>query len=87
MSSHNIATGFGKTYVAYLLAQYSNKCLDGKTLLITPRVMLVEQGMSDMQKYMETIPDEMRLKCYGICGNNRLPSPMKKKAWNILPAG
>ena len=21
------------------------------------------------------------------CGNNRLPSPMKKKAWNILPAG
>lgn len=68
MSSHCISTGFGKTYVCYLLAQYTKQILDGKTLLITPRVALVEQGIADMHNYMQTIEASMHLKCYGICG-------------------
>lgn len=69
LSSHNIATGFGKTYLAYLLAQYTAQQMDGKTLLIAPRVLLVEQGMKDFTEYMQTIAEESRLQCYGICGS------------------
>jgi superfamily II DNA or RNA helicase len=71
MSSHTIATGFGKTYLSYLLAQYAKQVLDGKTLLITPRVILVEQGVADFNDYMKTIEPERHLKLYGICGNFR----------------
>lgn len=68
MSSHNIATGFGKTYLSYLLAQWTAKVLDGKTLMIVPRTALVTQGVDDFINYMKTIADDEHLKLYGICG-------------------
>lgn len=68
MSSHNIATGFGKTYLSYLLAQYTNKVFEGKAIMIVPRVALVEQSINEFYKSMETIAPDMRLKLYGISG-------------------
>lgn len=68
MSSLCLSTGYGKTYVCYILAQYTHKVLEGKTLMITPRINLVTQGLHDMTDYMQTIDEDMRLKLYGICG-------------------
>jgi superfamily II DNA or RNA helicase len=71
MSSHNIATGFGKTYLSYLLAQYTQKVLEGKTLIIVPRIALVLQGVGDFNDYMQTIAPDTHLKVYGICSDFR----------------
>jgi superfamily II DNA or RNA helicase len=71
MSSHNIATGFGKTYLSYLLAQWTSKVFEGKTLMIVPRTALVAQGIDDFNNYMKTIDADDRLKLYGICGGFR----------------
>lgn len=71
LSSHNIATGFGKTYLSYLLAQYTAKVFNGKTLMIVPRVQLVVQGIDDIADYQKTIDVDDRINCYGICGGFR----------------
>lgn len=79
MSTHHIATGFGKTFLAYLLGQYTMQMRgteqrNGKTLMIVPRVNLVEQCIDDFEfnpehAYMRNCPVHMNL--YGICGGFR----------------
>lgn len=66
MSMHHIATGFGKTALCYMLAQYTKQVRDGKTLMIVPRVILVEQGIADCMAYMANC--DTKLNVYGICG-------------------
>lgn len=69
MSTHHIATGFGKTCLSYMLAQWTHQNLQGKTLMIVPRIILVEQGIADMHNYQQNCEDKMKV--YGICSGYR----------------
>lgn len=65
MSSHHISTGFGKTALAYMTAQWTKQVRYGKTLMIVPRVSLVEQGITDCMEYQAKSP--VKLNLYGVC--------------------
>lgn len=71
MSSHNISTGFGKTYVSFLLAQYTKQVYEGKTLVIAPRTDLVSQGIGDMHDYQKHLEIDRHLQVYGVAGGIR----------------
>jgi hypothetical protein len=75
-TTHHVATGFGKTYLCYLLSEWNRAVYDGITVIVVPRAGLVSQGFDDFTGY-HTTQDEP-LQVYGMAGGFRNLVPMDR---------